>query len=571
MWLENNPGKKPQDYVEYIKSIYPTIERASIRDAIIVGRLDEYAGKIKMAKSQSEITQILDEFEKGNKPYKNPYFLDSKNSTVRQALRTYNSQFNSHVTTQRKVIAEDAKAKLATIETNIKQAHDPNSLTSMGGLPSANPEVRAIAQDAFWMKPSEEAKYFARVDKAYNDKMNALNYAYKRNPINIQERPPTDKEKPAWLDKIALSGMQKVQEGDIAGFINIVNNNPEYLNKLKPQFNQWLSQNADNTEFEQKINTINNMLATPNGAQAIKAVLGEQNLHKWRLIDDVARFQYNGDYARAATEVNKALTGKRPPDFVNGKIGDKIHDLMDSTDYNKLPGEMRTRVNNVLMMYSSILSAEELTDMIPKVVEFYSSMMDEFDSPEFDTTIKFNKQWGFPEKVREGDDLTRQAFGNYLLHQNENTVSATYIGKDNEGNERVLLYGSGGELLEAVNIQDFNPDKYIQSQRYSPGNVVKSIIKGNTDVTISRGLATTSAITSYGSKLMAYINRGVRVFDPTMSSEQADEELNKALEEANENIRQQYLNVYGDKGAKLDEEGNVVLSNGQIIYSGGTQ
>jgi hypothetical protein len=52
-----------------------------------------------------------------------------------------------------------------------------------------------------------------------------------------------------------------------------------------------------------------------------------------------------------------------------------------------------------------------------------------------------------------------------------------------------------------------------------------------------------------------------------MSGEKADEELDKALNEANLNIRQQYVNLYGDEGAKVDENGSVILSNGQIIYS----
>jgi len=555
-WQEENPNKGPQDYVEWVRSIYPTIDRGSIRSAMQVGLFDEYAGLIKMANSQGTIDGILKEMEEAMKPYQNPYFLKSNNSTVKSELRTLTSQFGSILSTQRKTIAANAKAELEGRKTQIDAATGANDLSqTIGKSPSQNPEWRAIGNEAFYGKPDQMARWFAEADKKYKDKYEKTIFAETHNPATPQSEQPSKIQEPAYKHRIAVDGVQAFDKGDVAGFTNIIKNNPQYISELKTQFGQYFANLTDPQQLEKFMSTLNQVRATPGGKQAMNALIGMDKLAEFDVLDYLVKFRTDGDIAKARSQLYDALSKPLPQDYKSGKLAGEIKDMLNNSDYNKLPGYMRAKINNIAMFYSRILDAQGVKDLLPTLVDHYNSMITTFSDPIDGNEFSLSVEYGTPSFLLEGNDLSKQAFAHYIKGDYPDAVAGVYIGSTRDKNgkviDRVSVYDNSGMLLGVVNTSDYNTTEYMQAKKNLPSEQVKSIIANNVDVGTGKTLAITSTSGQLLRKLGAYILRGTRLFDLTMSDERADKELRDTLIDANNKIGAVAIKLYPEREEEI--------------------
>ncbi|OYT57749.1 MAG: hypothetical protein B6U76_00135 [Desulfurococcales archaeon ex4484_217_2] len=503
-WQEENPDKGPQDYVEWIKSVYPTIDRASIRDALVVGLYDEASQQILEAKTQDQVTEILNQIKENAKPFENPYFLNSKNSAVQKQLTHYTSQLNSTVTQQRKAIADIAQTTLQEIQGKIKTAY---AFSDLGGMvrPIENPQLQALVREAYYGDTSQMQKHLANIDKEWVElREKTLNV--ENMDFSEESRVFTDKERPFAENLIANTIEGHLERGEFASVVKVANMQAPYLSKAKTAFKSLWNGLSDPLEVEQFVATVNNVIAQPDGAVAAKALFGEKTLSDIMVLDYLVKNVTNGDVGKAKTALAEAEGRVGIPYDGQGAVREELMKIREAPEFQNLTGDLRARANAMFQYIVKVApDASTAEDMFSNVLKFYNGMLEEVHDPYSDTTIKFNKVNGTPLIFTTHGDLGKQAFVNYLSdsYNMENISSAVYVGNNN-----VKLYDKTGSFLDLVNLDGLSDDTIREYAVVRPKGVLREVAD-TVDVGISNLLTNAEYAAVGWEAISAYIDYGM--------------------------------------------------------------
>jgi len=152
-WLSTNKGGTPEQFVDFTKKMYPTVEKTKLKDALMVGLFTELEEGLNSIDSLQELKDYDDTIKEKKRPYMTSKFLDSKAKEYQKYVKELETQYETKKATKIKELKGDARVPLI----EVAQALGGDEYLAIS--PSMNKIVHEKAAIAYYDDPAGLAKW----------------------------------------------------------------------------------------------------------------------------------------------------------------------------------------------------------------------------------------------------------------------------------------------------------------------------------------------------------------------------------------------------------------------------
>jgi hypothetical protein len=327
-----------------------------VRNAMVGAYYQDAQDRITVARNKNELAEAQAYIAEAGKVLRTPLFLDSRSKKFLPVLNSLKSNLDATITAKKK---EFKDAAAVFVETTLK-----GGMTDVWDTYPEDPATYASVVRESVSSDAEYVRKMRELTNGYQEAQEARSYILNYDIYGFKTEVPSSSENKyisSNIDKMVAHEMVK-NLGTPDLFIQVVNRNPDSMKVGGDQLLHAFRVTENPEELAQMKEAFDNILAFPNGAQALQMAFG--NSYKDVVgISVLADVYTNGDVQKA-----KAVFAEAKGALIQTPINPDLKDELYTNigDLDTMGDEYNYAVNTLLAVSPGLVDKDMLDSLYDK-------------------------------------------------------------------------------------------------------------------------------------------------------------------------------------------------------------